>query len=235
MSEIISWLTEHSLWFLLAAGTVFCICWLMHFRDELEISPIKVVLFSILHTLYGVLTVKVFAVIETGFDMDSAGSMSLFGAVAFMPAGYFLVSAVTKKKPSKVFDIFTICLLFTLMCARINCIISGCCTGRLIAGTQFHYPTREIEIAFYIVMLVALGRKVLNREGKGAIYPIYMIAYGIFRFIEEWFRTSSDMYMFHKAHIWALLSLIIGLSIYFEIRTKQNKTRRKNKEGTKHV
>ena len=62
-----------------------------------------------------------------------------------------------------------------------------------------------------------------------------MIAYGIFRFIEEWFRTSSGMYMFHKAHIWALLSLIIGLSIYFEIRTKQNKTRRKNKEGTKHV
>ena len=72
MSEIISWLTEHSLWFLLAAGTVFSICWLMHFRDELEISPVKVVLFSILHTLYGVLTVKVFAVIETGFDMDSA-------------------------------------------------------------------------------------------------------------------------------------------------------------------
>lgn len=234
MSEIIGWITEHLLWVLLAIGTAFSICWLMHFRDELEISRIKVVLISILHTLYGVLTVKLFALIETGFDPDSVGNMSLFGAVAFMPAGYFLVSAVTKKKPSKVFDIFTICLLFTLMCARIGCIIRGCCEGRFIAGTEFRYPTREIEIVFYIVMLAVLGRKVLNKEGKGTIYPIYMIAYGIFRFIEEWFRTSSNMYMFHKAHIWALLSLSIGLSIYFELSTKQSRKERIDKGGSKH-
>lgn len=235
MNEFIVWLTDNFLYFFLAAGTVFNICWLMHFRDELGISSVKVVIISILHTLYGVLTVKAFAIVESGFNSDSVGNMSLFGGVAFMPLGYLLVSIFTKQKPAKVFDIFTICLMFTLMCARINCIISGCCGGRLIPGTEFHYPTRELEIAFYIVFLVVLGRKVLNKEGKGTIYPIYMIAYGVFRFIEEWFRTSSGMYMFHKAHIWALLSLIIGLSIYLELKTRQSKTNRAKREGAKYV
>ena len=80
---------------------------------------------SICHTLYGVLTVTVFAFLETGFDSNSLGNMSLFGGVFFMPLAYWLGAKLSKRKMADVFDIFTICMIFTLMCARINCIIAG--------------------------------------------------------------------------------------------------------------
>lgn len=74
----------------------------------------------------------------------------------FMPAAYWLGAKLTKRPYCKVCDVFTPCMLFTLMCARVNCIVAGCCSGLVIPGTHFHFPTRELEILYYIVMLILL-------------------------------------------------------------------------------
>ena len=73
-----------------------------------------------------------------------------------MPAAYWLGAKLTKRPYCKVCDVFTPCMLFTLMCARVNCIVAGCCSGLVIPGTHFHFPTRELEILYYIVMLILL-------------------------------------------------------------------------------
>ena len=146
-----------------------------------------------------------------------------------MPLIYFTLSRVFKWSCSEVFDIFTICIMFTFMCARISCIVSGCCAGRLIPGMSMHYPTREAEMLFYVVLIAILSKKVLCGESKGAIYPIYMIAYGIFRFLEEFFRARIGSTIIHPAHFWALICLIVGLSIYLELKVTEDK--RKNNQG----
>lgn len=181
------------------------------------------------HTLCGVACVKAFAVAESGFDMSKAGNMSLFGGVFLMPAAYFAGAKIFKRPPADVFDVFSICMIFTLLCARINCIISGCCAGRYIAGTHWRWPTREAEIVFYIVLLAVLIRQIRSGRSRGLIYPLYMSAYGAFRFIDECFRTSDSGHFFHLAHIWALISLFAGLSIYYSEKEKQKKkgTRKK--------
>lgn len=221
---LLTWLSDHALILLLGCGTLFNVYWLHRCRERLHLRWLSVLLLSVLHTVLGVLSVKVFALFETG----NFSNMSLFGGVFFMPLFYWGVAKLAKQKAADVFDVFTICLVFTLMCARLNCMISGCCLGAHIpieGLTHLRFPTRELELLFYVLLLSRLWRKVLSGSARGMIYPIYMIAYGIFRFVTETLRFSDRTNsILHVSHLWALLSLGIGISIYGELRKKEKKT-----------
>lgn len=221
---LLTWLSDHALILLLSCGTLFNVYWLHRCRERLHLRWLSVLLLSVLHTVLGVLSVKVFALFETG----DFSNMSLFGGVFFMPLFYWGVAKLAKQKAADVFDVFTICLVFTLMCARLNCIISGCCLGAHIpieGLTHLCFPTREMELLFYVILLSQLWRKVLSGSARGMIYPIYMISYGIFRFVTETLRFSDRTNsILHVSHLWALLSLGIGISIYGELRKKEKKT-----------
>lgn len=222
--ELFTWLTDHALILLLGCGTLFNVYWLHRCRERLHLRWPSVLLLSVLHTVLGVLSVKVFALFETG----NFSNMSLFGGVFFMPLFYWGVAKLAKQKTADVFDVFTICLVFTLMCARLNCVISGCCLGAHIpieGLTHLCFPTREMELLFYVILLSQLWRKVLSGSARGMIYPIYMISYGIFRFVTETLRVSNRTdSILHVSHLWAMLSLGIGISIYGELRKKEKKT-----------
>lgn len=221
---LLTWLSDHALILLLGCGTLFNVYWLHRCRERLHLRWLSVLLLSVLHTVLGVLSVKVFALFETG----NFSNMSLFGGVFFMPLFYWGVAKLAKQKAADVFDVFTICLVFTLMCARLNCIISGCCLGAHIpieGLTHLRFPTRELELIFYVLLLSRLWRKVVTGSARGMIYPIYMISYGIFRFVTETLRFSDRTNsILHVSHLWALLSLGIGISIYGELRKKEKKT-----------
>lgn len=220
MSLISDWLSSHSLLLLLSAGTLFSFLWLMQFRGRLNMKWYAALPIAICHTLVGVICVKAFAFMETGFNPDSLGNMSLFGGVFFMPVAYWVGAKLTKQPYGVVCDVFTPCMIFTVMCVRVNCIISGCCTGLRIPGTQMRFPTRETEVIYYVVMLLLLIPRVKKDERPGSIYPLYMATYGVFRFINEFFRTSSSETLFHLSHVWAAIAFAAGLSIYMETKSR---------------
>lgn len=225
MSAVLAWISDHTLAALLAVSAAFTYGWLRRCRDRLAMSHVATLTVTTLHIAVGLLTVKAFAVLEALGDPSNAGSMSLFGAVFFMPLFYGAGARLGKRGTAEVFDVFTPCLIFTLLCARVNCIFAGCCRGAVIPNTTLRFPTRELEIAFYLVLLFALGRKVRSGASRGRIYLIYMISYGIFRFITETFRASnSPLGILHIAHLWALLAVGLGVSIYGEVTKKQSKT-----------
>lgn len=213
---------------LLSVGTIFTYAWQIVCRKQIRIKWYAALLVALLHTIIGVLSVKVFAFLESGFNPDSIGNMSLFGGIFFMPLAYWIGAKVTKRNVGQVFDVFTICMIFTVMCARINCIFAGCCFGILIPGAAgIRWPTRELEILFYVILLFILGRKIITGKHNGEIYPIYMAAYGAFRFIVEFFRVSdSSLGIVHLSHVWAIVSFGIGISIYCELQSRKNKGRR---------
>lgn len=221
MSVLMSWIAMHSLAVLLGIGTLFTYYWLLRFQKKLNLNWYSTILFSILHTIWGVLCVKTFAFAESGFDISAAGNMSLFGGVFFMPLFYWAMSKILHLKTGDVFDLCTNCMLFTVMCARINCIITGCCKGNLIFNTGLRWPTREAEVIFYIVLILIIRKKIKSGRTNGGIYPYYMISYGIFRFVMEWLRFHSGTSMIHPAHIWSLISLCLGFSIDAEMQNKR--------------
>lgn len=78
MSKMIA---DNSLWILLLIGTVVSAVWLLRMRSRLKMAGYAAVCLAVLHTVCGVVAVKVFAFLETGFDRSSLGNMSLFGGV----------------------------------------------------------------------------------------------------------------------------------------------------------
>lgn len=218
MNAIIEWIASNKLYLLLGLAGIFNYYWLIQFKKKLRINDLAGLLLGFLVIICSLLFAKFFAFLETGGE-----GMSLYGGVFFLPVAYYLGAKVTKRSTADVFDIFTICTIFTAMCARVNCLMAGCCLGKLFFGSEvLRWPTREMEIVLYIILLVWLGKKVGRAESKGKIYPMYMVAYGTFRFITEWLRVPDNpVYFLHRAHIWSVLAIVIGAIIYYRLNRKQ--------------
>lgn len=218
---MMKWLRSNVLLILLTVGTLFTFLWLKKNSKVFLLNRHKALSIAVLHTLYGVFCVKVFAFAEAGFNSDAIGNMSLFGGIFFMPMFYFLIAKALKIRVDIVFDYCTICMVFTVMCARINCIFAGCCYGLHIFNSQLRWPTRETEIIFYIILMIWIVEQLKKGDTNGIIYPVYMMSYGIFRFIIEFFRFYRVGAVLHPAHIWSILSFCIGCSIYIQIKSKK--------------
>ena len=213
---------------LLSVGAVFTSVWLILLRKRLNIAWYAAIMIAMLCITSGVIFVKVFAFVETGLSQNSLGNMSLFGAVFGMPLIFFFISKISQSPYQKVYDSLTPCMIFSVMCIRINCIISGCCRGLPIPGTNgIRFPTREAEIVFYLILLAVLCPQIWKERLQGRAYPVYMMCYGAFRFIIEFFRESDISGLFHRAHLWALITLLLGVSIYAEMKTSKSKPRRR--------
>lgn len=216
---------RHMLMLILAVGTVFTYFWLMLFREKLRFNALTALVAAVVHTAFGVLCVMTFAMLEA-FDVKAFGNLSIFGATFFMPLLFFAFAKLGKRNTAEVFDIGCISMMFTLMCSRFNCLVGGCCYGISFFGSAtLQWPTRELEILFYIILMIILGTRVKKQTSNGWNYPIYMIAYGAFRFVIEWVRHYSGNSVIHKAHIWAVISLCLGISILAEIKSKSTKVR----------
>ena len=146
---------------MLSAATIVCFLWLFIFnRERLHAKWWELIIIAVLHTIIGVGTVKLFAILESGGDFSNDG-MSLYGGLFFMPLTYLIYAKAKKLPVFEVFDIFAVCLAITYFFARFNCIHSGCCLGKIydkVHGAR--YPTREIEIAFFAI--AAIGGGLLN-------------------------------------------------------------------------
>ena len=58
-----------------------------------------------------------------------------------------------------------------------------------------------------------------------------MISYGAFRFINEFFRDNGSG-LFHLAHLWSIITLIIGVCIYTElVQSKDGNDLKRRKRG----
>ena len=201
-------LVSNMLYIILLFATAFVFFWIQQFKHIIKINDITALIIAVIHTLIGVFCVKLFAFLESG----NSGAMSLYGAIFFLPLIYYISAIIFKRKIADVFDIFTICLFSTLAFSRINCLFVDCCLGLLIPGTEIRFPTRELEILFYIILFILLRRKVCSKKYSGLIYPIYLIAYGTFRFIVEWLREGEPVIgLFHISHVWSLFAILIGL------------------------
>ncbi len=233
MNVLINWWDEYSLEIILTVGTIFTWAWMVKYRDRLKIKWYAAGIIAILHTTWGVFCVSAFAFAESGWDLSALGNMSLFGGVFLMPVFYMILAKILRVQGAEVFDICTNCTIFTLMCSRFNCLRGGCCRGLLIGETSYRWPTRECEIIFYLVLLVLNTRRLKRGQTNGRLYPVYMISYGVFRFVVEGFREYRGASYFHIAHVWSLVAIGCGGIVYMIMKINGDKSVKKAKKKKK--
>lgn len=204
------------------------IVWLILCRDRLRMHWAASVPLSAGLVVYSVYAVKLFALIEAGFDISKSGGMSLYGVPFFTPILLFAGAKAAKRPTTEIFDIFTVNTVLICMGGRANCFFYGCCIGVEIPGTSFRVPTREIEMVFYFLLLLYLVPRVYKKQTHGAAFPIYMAGYGLLRFVLEFFRNTNFDTVFHPAHFWSLLCAVMGLSfistIYGDARRRGHRS-----------
>ena len=206
--------------------TVLMCFWLLHFKEKFKYKSAAVVPLAFFSMAVGVLCLKLFAVVEAPGDPTAITRFSLFGFVFFMPIAFWIGAKITKRKFPDVLDAFSLPMISALVCARVNCLVTGCCIGRAISGTNgLRWPTREAEIIYYLIFVGYFAPKVWKGKTKGEVYPWYMLTYGVLRFVLETFRYSDAGTIFHLSHFWAIISFCIGLTFVIELR--ENKKRRK--------
>lgn len=231
---MIDWVQANILYILLAIGVVFSIAWVLNFQKELRIKWYAAIFVCILIAAVGVFSAKLFAVIE-GWIADSApGNMSIYGAIFFTPLVCILGALVFRRPVKTTMDILTIPIVILAALARANCLFNGCCLGLEIPGTVMRYPTRGLELVFDIILIIVLIRLTAKKRFIGTNYPIYLLSYGIFRFIIQWFREPGFMVgPLTLSHIWSILSILIGLGFILSLnkkaqRQKKNRPKKRN-------
>lgn len=218
---MITWIVDNKLWLILLVGVVFNSYWIYQYGRKLQINWWLSILLSIVHMICAVLCTKLFALIE-----GASGGMSSYGGLFFLPILFCLSALATKRSVTYLCDLFTIPSIVIVFCARCNCMLSGCCLGAIIPGTnEVRWPIREIELLFYVVLYLVLRNKIAVPRFKGKLCFIYMISYGVFRFIFEWLRDNDAVIgVFHMAHIWSLLAIFIGTAVIYMINKFNFKT-----------
>ena len=209
------WFLRYGHYPLMAVAAVFLLVWLYIGRKRLTLPYPAQIGLGLLALGFAVFCVKAFAALEA-WDLSGFRNMSIFGAVLFMPLCLRLEARLTKQDADAFLDVYAVPMVFMLMLARFNCLRTGCCYGRLIPGTEFRVPTRELEIVFYVLLLVWFFLRTKRGTTNGLLYPVYMTAYGLVRFVLEFFRHTDGTDLFHLAHLWAILSLTAGACLWMD-------------------
>lgn len=212
-------------------GFVFMLVLMLRRKKQYSLNTGQAILFTVCVMFSGVLGCKLLYILEHLGEPFEWGGFSFFGAVFLVPVLMILFGKLFRLSPGKSTDAAAICVCAMIGTIRIGCFGNGCCGGRTTAG-GFTWPTQIMESIGDFVILYYLIR--MEKEGKKGLYPRFMVAYGVLRFIIEFFRATSEGKVLDEAHFLALISIAIGLSIVLSLLgLKKNSTKHNKKRERK--
>lgn len=152
------------------------------------------------------------------FENGSLGGISFYGAVFAVPVVFVLLTFLLRIPYSTLMDLCAPAECIMLAFMKVQCLTSGCCGGRVLFtdshGVQIVFPSQIAELInglIIMVVLMVLGRKKPNR---GDLYPVYMIIYGVTRFVLNFLRAQqSDFFLgMSPGNVWSILSVMAGMA-----------------------
>lgn len=196
----------------LIMGTFFMMATMFICRRWYRYLWWKIVILSILLTLGGVLGVKLLFFLENG----SFSGLSYYGAVLLVPVFFVFTKFLIHMPYKDLMDLCapSECVMLALM--KVQCLTSGCCKGRVLylnaAGEEVRFPSQITELCIALLIMVFLIVLMSGGELRGGIYPVYMITYGVTRFVLNWFReTETFIWKLPAGNFWSLVAIGIGV------------------------
>jgi phosphatidylglycerol---prolipoprotein diacylglyceryl transferase len=129
-------------------------------------------------------------------------------------------------------DWFAIIAPLGIMLGRVGCILQGCCLGEACTPSWFtmndatgaaRWPAALVELIFNALMLGVVlllrWRKIL----RGQHFHIYLMAYGIFRFLHEFLRDTPKILGPISGYQIAALAVALLGAIGFLLRRRESR------------
>lgn len=169
--------------------------------------------------LFAKLYQAIYDLIDSGeWDFYGAGITAMggfIGGAATFVAAYFIGGKfyfkgkdkdLHKKEFEKIFLVAPICITIAHAFGRIGCLTAGCCYGKLVNKTEWvfgtvpKYSTSGRLMGYYIAVqlyeslflfaLFAVLSIMYFKRSYHLTMPVYLIGYGIWRIIIEFFRDD---------------------------------------------
>ncbi|MGI6152721.1 MAG: prolipoprotein diacylglyceryl transferase [Christensenellaceae bacterium] len=138
------------------------------------------------------------------FDYFLAGGLVYYGACIGVVAMMFLYAKLYKVPAFKIVDTLIVSLPLAQAFGRVGCFMTGCCYGIPSQTLGVYFTASEVAphgepllpiqlieaaacLALFFVML-KMGRK---PRKDGHMLGIYLLGYGIIRFVDEFFRYDA--------------------------------------------
>lgn len=217
----------------LAVGTIaMAAVMLLPRRWRAGLPMWKTLLSAAVLTVLGVLGAKLMFLIESGFW---AGT-SFYGAMFFPPLIMVLLALLLRVPPLALLDLCAPAECVMLALLKVLCLKNGCCGGRLLfttaSGGEIYFPSQIIELLNALVLMVMLLWLIRKGTWQGRIYPIYMLLYGITRFILNLLRDTKPFLLGLPAgNFWSLVAIVIAL-IWLRLAHPQKGVAESEKEIT---
>lgn len=159
--------------------------------------------------------------------MEAAG-FNFYGGILSFFLLIFILSKILKLNTKQLLNQVVPSVLIFHAFGRIGCSLAGCCYGielhayPLIEHTHLElFPAREIEAIFLFVLAYIFYKKEFSEA-----LPTYFVAYGIIRFILEFFRGDYRGYLLNvnwsPAQVISMV-IVLGSIVYFSFETYKNK------------
>jgi len=202
--------SDHGYYFFLAVGAVAMLVLMLVRRHRYRLSIIQSVIYTLLLLITGVTGAKLLYFFECG--MQSFSGMSFFGAVYLVLLAMPLVGLIFKIKPMESLDACAPCVAVIVGFQRFGCYCAGCCGGIPLGSSGMLWPTQLMEgfcdMAILGFLLIAEVKGFAKNKG----YPLFLISYGIFRFILEFVRdTSKDWLGLSHGQWFSIIGISLGL------------------------
>jgi phosphatidylglycerol:prolipoprotein diacylglycerol transferase len=152
----------------------------------------------------------------------------------FVFYGGFIVASLTavvyttvKKLPFfRMADIFAPSIALGHAFGRLGCFFNGCCYGKFcllpwavkfppphpMAGIPVH-PTEIYEVLGDLAIFAGLSAVYRHKRADGQIWWLYVLSYGVLRFIVEFFRGDYVTYyfgVFTLGHLMGMLMIVVA-------------------------
>ena len=207
----------NSFWICVCIGLALMV-WLFWSRKSVYNLKIgQTIILMITLPIVGFSGAKLLYIIENFEKVLSGGEvgMSFFGTVFIVPVIMPLIGKIVGVPMRNTLDICIPGGIAVLGCMRVNCFISGCCSGMLVHGfgTWFPLPVQLFEAIGDFMILTQILRWEKSHIPGGRIYPMFLVFYGILRFFLEWFRRTGRPWLgMSHGHWFSIAAITIGLT-----------------------
>ena len=210
-----------TMFLLIGMGLMFICMWAAN-RMSYTFPVWKILISSAILTGIGLLGAHIMSWIESG----NWTGRSFYGAVFLTPVLLWPVSKILSIRYGGLMDLAAPAECIMLALLKIKCLIDGCCAGRHFEtkNGSFQFPSQIVECVAAIVIMAVLLVIIRQRKNEGKIFQIYLILYGVIRFVLNLFReTTPWIGPLAAGNFWSLVSITIGVAAVLLLNRQKRK------------